>query len=49
MSKWWTGSSCELCRKLLRLVHQSEISDVPAGCIAISDKNNLLEGKRTVC
>ena len=32
MSKWWTESSCKLCQKLLRLVHKSEISDVPAGC-----------------
>ena len=32
MSKWWTGSSCKLCQKLVISPFQSEISDVPAGC-----------------
>ena len=32
MSICWIGSSCKLCKKLLRLAHQSKISDVPAGC-----------------
>ena len=32
MSKWWTGSSCNLCQKLVISPFQSEISDVPAGC-----------------
>ena len=32
MSKWWTGSSCKLCQKLVISPFQSKISDVPAGC-----------------
>ena len=32
MSKWWTGSSCKLCQKLVISPFQIEISDVPAGC-----------------
>ena len=32
MTKWWTGSSCKLCQKLVISPFQSEISDVPAGC-----------------
>ena len=31
MLKWWTGSSCKLCQKLVISPFQSEISDVPAG------------------
>ena len=34
MSKWWTGSSCKLCQKLVISPFQSEISDVPVGCIS---------------
>ena len=33
MSKLWTRSGCKKCQKLLSLSHQSEISDVPTGCI----------------
>ena len=36
MSKWWTGSSCKLCQKLVISLFQSEISDVPAGCNSLS-------------
>ena len=32
MSKWWTGSSCKLCQKLVISLFQSKIADVPAGC-----------------
>ena len=33
MSKCWTGSSRRLCQKLVISPFQSEISDVPAGCV----------------
>ena len=44
MSKWWTGSSCKLCQKLVISPFLSEISDVPAGClycveVFLSDEN----------
>ena len=37
MSKWWTRSSCKLCQKLVISLFQSEISDVPAGCVCDLD------------
>ena len=36
MSKWWTGSSCKLFQKLVISLFQSEISDVPAGCLGFA-------------
>ena len=47
MSKWWTRSSCKLCQKLVISPFQSEISDVPAGCMPshVNGKNVMPKDK----
>ena len=46
MSKWWTGSR-KLCQKLAISPFQSEISDVPAGCVCYNEDRDFSDLNKT--